>query len=783
MKKMKKLLGLLVLSSMIITGCDEKKVSNVIDNSSNISENNGDNNENNNNNNNENGSGENGTNQDGDNTDNGNGSEYGGDNNGEGGNGENQGNENGDGGGNGGTVAKTDWDDEEKAIFDDYFYGVEVPYMYIEGESPLDVDLEYGYAYKSAPNSSAELLDSYAALFDDTWIDLYADDEEEIEAPIEDINVLSAPTFDDELDDDDDYDLDYEEETYYEYGFSKTIETEAGIRFVNVSLYGGYYDDDGEFAPTADGSGTFTLEIYDPYYYAWPEEAVNYVLDTFELTDDIPAFDGADYYDIYDEFFGWGFVAFLCYTEDDNSITTYIEDLMEIGYELYDTDENGNLYYTNENKEISISVAFDGENGCLIIGISFYYDDTPVQDPYDPNKVDWSDDEKAAISDNFYGLSIPYMNIENENYIRYDEENEFATKTAPNCTKDLLSDYAELFDDSWEDLSCLDAEDVTNGYYFCCYKKAITTDDGVRFVLVRFYGGTYNSYYGDYDNNIDGTGTFVLEVFDPYLYAWPEDLVSEFLTECELTDVVPAYENGVAYTIDDSYIDCLGIIITAEKTEVQTYLNMLTDAGYAFFYVDEEDFDYYTNEAKEISIAVGYDDEDGTIIIYLELYEDVDARIPVTIDFDGDVLDQAFFGLTAGSSSYVNPTNKVGESGAVYSGNMAATNGIQIRSKNKNSGIIASNPDSFIDAIAIVWDNHTTSGKTVYIYASNEPFTISDMYNGNATKVGEITYNKNVGIFDEFDGEYSYVGIRSADGACYLEQIVFGWVELSSAIQ
>ena len=44
MKKMKKLLGLLVLSSIIITGCDKKKVSNVVNNSSNVSENNGDNN-------------------------------------------------------------------------------------------------------------------------------------------------------------------------------------------------------------------------------------------------------------------------------------------------------------------------------------------------------------------------------------------------------------------------------------------------------------------------------------------------------------------------------------------------------------------------------------------------------------------------------------------------------------------------------------------------------------------------------------------------------------------
>ena len=781
MKKMKKLLGLLVLSSIIITGCDKKKVSNVVNNSSNVSENNGDNNENNNNNNNENGSGENGTNQDGDNTDNGNGSEYGGDNNGEGGNGENQGNGNGEGGGNGGTVAKTDWDDEEKAIFDDYFYGVEVPYMYIEGESPLDVDLEYGYAYKTAPNSSAELLDSYAALFDDTWIDLYADDEEEIEAPIEDINVLSAPTFDDELDDDD-YDLDYEEETYYEYGFSKTIETEAGIRFVYVSLYGGYYDDYGDFVPTADGSGTFTLEIYDPFYYEWPADEVEYVLEVLELTDEVPAYNGADFYEIDDSWFIFGIVAFYCYTDDDNSITTYIEDLMALGYELYDTDEYGCLYYTNENKAITIGVTYDSDYGYLAIIICPYFDESGEQDPYDPDKVDWSDDEKAILNDDFYGVEVPYKNITNENFLKCDEETGFAVKTAPNCSKELLDSYAALFDDSWTDLSVLDDETVEYGYYYYCFKKAITTDEGVRYAFVRFYGGEYDDYGGGYYNNQDGTGTFVLEIYDPFYYAWPDNLVDEWLEYQKLTDEVPAYENAPFYDVDDYYWNYLGIFAYVEKTEVDAYINTLTEAGFTSFYEDADGYVYYTNEAQKISIAVAYGDDDGTLNIYLELYSAVAANIPVVIDLEGDVLDQSFFGLTNGNSNY-GDKSATGESGATYSGNMAASHGIQLRSKNKNSGIIASNPDGYIDAIAIAWNTSTTSGKVVEIYASNEPFTIADMYNGNVSKVGEITYDRNAGIFSDFNGEYSYVGIRSADGAVYLDEIIFAWADPNTSVQ
>ena len=93
----------------------------------------------------------------------------------------------------------------------------------------------------------------------------------------------------------------------------------------------------------------------------------------------------------------------------------------------------------------------------------------------------------------------------------------------------MLESYAELFDDSWEDLGNFDDESDPYGYFYYCFKKGFTTDAGTRYAFVRFYGGTYNSTYGDYDNNVDGTGTFVLEIYDPFYYDWPESAVEEFL--------------------------------------------------------------------------------------------------------------------------------------------------------------------------------------------------------------------------------------------------------------
>ena len=108
---------------------------------------------------------------------------------------------------------------------------------------------------------------------------------------------------------------------------------------------------------------------------------------------------------------------------------------------------------------------------------------------------------------------------------------------------------------------------------------------------------------------------------------------------------------------------------------------------------------------------------------------------------------------------------------------MASENGIQLRSKNKNSGIVVTTSGGIIDAIGVVWNSSTTMDRTLQIYASNEPFTVADMYNGKdgLVKVGEIDNSSDIAIFDDFEEEYAYVGVRMASGAGWFDKIVFSW--------
>ena len=52
------------------------------------------------------------------------------------------------------------------------------------------------------------------------------------------------------------------------------------------------------------------------------------------------------------------------------------------------------------------------------------------------------------------------------------------------------------------------------------------------------------------------------------------------------------------------------------------------------------------------------------------------------------------------------------------------------------------------------------------------------MYGDGMTKVGSLQYDEN-GVAQmtyEFEADYQYIGLRSNDGACYLDYIVVTWM-------
>lgn len=408
-------------------------------------------------------------------------------------------------------------------------------------------------------------------------------------------------------------------------------------------------------------------------------------------------------------------------------------------------------------------------------------DDNKVYDGadyvYDAKRKDWLPSEKAILADKLANVDIPYSNFEGESLLTWVElqnGDTFARKTAPNCDKAVLQEYSFLFtkENGWDDSNVLDEEDSDEEtpYYYYEFTKEMTTDDGSRYITARFYGGTFEG--DDYSNNLDGTGTFVLEIYDNGVYEWPSEeieLYAAYFLGLEETTVIPAYEGADYY---DLYLDDLlysGYFAvscyTDDTDSVDTYIAALLAAGYTNIGDDGYGYIMYLSPNSEIYICCEYTEQYKCLDVYICYYY-------AGLDLEGDELTYEAFNITETDKAYEDYT-ATGESGAKYTGQMAATDCIQIRARGNNSGIVTTESGGTINAVGVEWNSQTTSG-SLDIYASNEPFTIADMYSGNMTKVGTISTEDEEMIFT-FETEYAYVGVRSAEGAICIDLLVFNW--------
>ena len=119
------------------------------------------------------------------------------------------------------------------------------------------------------------------------------------------------------------------------------------------------------------------------------------------------------------------------------------------------------------------------------------------------------------------------------------------------------------------------------------------------------------------------------------------------------------------------------------------------------------------------------------------------------------------------------------KSGAKYAGNSASDySSIQLRSNENNSGIVTTASGGNVSFVNVTWNSHTsTSGnRQVDIYGKNEAYdSPADLYStGTAgTFLGSIVCGTGTNL--AISGDYSYIGIRSQNGALYLDQIEIGW--------
>lgn len=128
--------------------------------------------------------------------------------------------------------------------------------------------------------------------------------------------------------------------------------------------------------------------------------------------------------------------------------------------------------------------------------------------------------------------------------------------------------------------------------------------------------------------------------------------------------------------------------------------------------------------------------------------------------------------LAATSTTYTAFSGVSLTSDAVYAGNSAKTSsgGIQLRSKNSNSGIVSTTSGGTVKSVTITV---ASGSNTVDVYGSNTAYkAASDLYGtSQGTKVGSTSTTGTI----TFTDSYSYVGVRSNNGALYLTSVEIVW--------
>ena len=127
-------------------------------------------------------------------------------------------------------------------------------------------------------------------------------------------------------------------------------------------------------------------------------------------------------------------------------------------------------------------------------------------------------------------------------------------------------------------------------------------------------------------------------------------------------------------------------------------------------------------------------------------------------------------------TSYTSWSGKKASSSAVYAGQSAGSNdAIQLRSNNSNSGIITTTSGGKATKVSVTWNTNTADDRTLNVYGKNTAYSSpTDLYGDAAgTLIGTIIKGTSteLTIYDD----YEYIGLRSASGAMYLDEIQITW--------
>ena len=491
----------------------------------------------------------------------------------------------------------------------------------------------------------------------------------------------------------------------------------------------------------------------------------------------------------------------------ENTEQTIDWDAMELVEVTYTT-----ITAYDADKIVYITISLD-ESGNTLVGFSYF------GDLFTTNKTtntDWTDEEKALMNETLHQL-LPFMAF-GDDYMIYDASDDEWTLFV-------------IQDSYFEDLS----EDYINILLGLGFKVDDTTYEDTYYVLdngyvyieiyVGYDGGNYLEVYYEASKlepltsfSLDTTSLDIVAGASYQLKAIynPTSAVHPTTWSSSNDDVATVDNKGLvtvnsAATVDSSAVITATTVsgktasctVTVKANEVTGIAfkedNYNVAPGAEAYYAEYYFLPYGATATTNVSYSINPDNvgitysADGKLSASESAVVGTTATITVTCGGVSDTatvtvipttithtLTGTFFDIKVGETNY--KTYKKTVDSASYEAQAAAGNnadkgkGLQLRSKNSDSGVIGHYEGRTCKSITFTFDSNTQAGRSIEIYASNTPFTIKDMYGSSVSKVGTINYDKNnLTQTYTFTENYSYIVFRSADGALYLKSADIVW--------
>ena len=209
-------------------------------------------------------------------------------------------------------------------------------------------------------------------------------------------------------------------------------------------------------------------------------------------------------------------------------------------------------------------------------------------------KTNWTEEEAKTMSDNLYGIVLPYTGFE-ESVVTYDAQRESLFIQGGTLTNSSLADYAKL-------MVAAGFTSLTETAYI--YQKPVSTEQGTRYVRVGFQSNE---------------GQFYLQALDPYYYEFPtlfaEAYAAQVIGSEEIAPALPGadyYEFNTTYRVIFCYMN--------STTDDAGYSAILNNAHWKV-QAEKDEYGYYVAIAPDYSYQVSYiyQQEYGRFAIYFEL--------------------------------------------------------------------------------------------------------------------------------------------------------------------